>query len=39
MNKLKIRIYHDNKIYVNRSEKNTITIKNLGLKQYIVFCP
>jgi len=39
MNKLKIRIYHDNKIYVDRSEKNRIIIKNLGLKQYIAFVP
>lgn len=39
MNKLKIKIYQNKKIYVKRSEKNKIIIKDLGLKQYVIFVP
>jgi hypothetical protein len=39
MNKIKIKIFHTNEIKVNRNKKNNIIIKNLGLKQYVVFTP
>lgn len=39
MNKLKIRVYYEPKVYVNRNLLNRIIIKYLGLKQYIVFVP
>lgn len=39
MNKLKIRVYYELKVYVNRAQLNRITVKKLGLKQYLVLLP
>lgn len=39
MNKLKIRIFYKNKVFVNRSIPKRLKVQFLGLKQYIVSVP